>query len=68
MSNTALLIQLLADGLPPVLQWLTQAKSYATVVNKANSEGRDVTKDELLEATSTLQEHLDAAKKQLGMI
>lgn len=53
MQNALLLLQL-------VLQNTTQLQGYAGTLQKAISEGRDVTPDELAAARSVLQTHLDA--------
>lgn len=47
-TNTALILQLILLG-------TEQLSSWAAIVNKANAEGRDVTDDELNQASAEYQ-------------
>jgi len=58
-TNAALILQLILLGTEQVQKW-------ATLVNQANAEGRDVTKEELDQASADYQavhESLDIALK-----
>jgi ABC-type transporter Mla subunit MlaD len=58
MNNAVTLLAL-------VIQNLSQLQAFAGTLNKAISEGRDVTPDELAAASSALSARLDALQKQI---
>jgi len=58
MENAATLLTL-------VLQGLTQLQSYAGTVHKALAEGRDVSTDELKQASGGLQAKLDEFQQKI---
>jgi hypothetical protein len=49
-----------------VLQGLTQMQTYAGTVQKALAEGRDVSLDELKQASGGLQAHLDSFQAKIN--
>lgn len=61
MNNALALITLL-------LQNAQQMQTYATVVQRALSEGRDVTDEEKATARTSLQGHLDSLQAAINAI